>query len=124
MDVTLRSTVFVISECSHCKTLLRNASVCYNGCGWLHVRCSVLKRSADRPPGFECPQCISKAAHGDRNVPTTALSTDLHAESQDHRTSLPPRDAQAIADDVSDGPIVATPPPPPAPNVAEKNENI
>ena len=107
------------SERSHCKTLLRNASVCCNGCGWLHKRCSVLKRSTDRPHGFQCPRCVSKVTHGDLNVPTTALPTDLNTQGQDHTTSLPQQEAH-VADDANDRPIAATAPQ----DIAGKKENI
>ena len=107
------------SESSYCKTLLQNLSVCCNGCGWLQVGCSGVKRSADRPPGFQCPQYLLKATHADRSIPTTALSTDLYTQNQDHTTTLPPREAQ-VADDANNGAIVAAA----HHNVAEKNENI
>ena len=66
-----------------------------------------MKRSADRPPGYQCPLCNSKAAHGDRNVPTRALPDYLHTQNQDHTTSLPTQETQ-VADDTNHGPIVLT----------------
>ena len=50
-----------------------------------------------------------KSSTRDRNVPTTALLTDRHAK-KDNKTSLPPREAQSVDDNVNDGPIVATAP--------------
>ena len=105
------------TECSHCKTLLQNASICCNDCGWLHVGCSGMKRSADRLLGFECPRCLSKATQADRSVPITALPTDLYTKNKVDTNSLPPREAQ-VADDANDGAIVAAAPQ----NVAEKRK--
>ena len=78
-----------------------------------------MKRSADRPPGFQCPLCISKAAYGDRNVPTRALPDDLHTQNQDHTTSLPPQEAQ-VADDTNHGSKVLTA----TQNGEKKNKNV
>ena len=78
-----------------------------------------MKRSADRFPGFQCRRCISKATHGNCNVPTTALPTDLHTQNQDHTTTLPLKEAH-VAADAHDGPVVAAA----AQNVAEENKSF
>ena len=99
------------SESSHCKTLLRNAFECCNACGRQHVRCSGLERSGEGIARFQCPRCISKAAHDDCNVHPLALPTDPYAKNQDHTTHLPPRKGRVFADNANDGHIVlATPP--------------
>ena len=117
---TLLSYFHNESDCTRSKTLLKNARVCCNGCCWLHNLCSGLQQSADHTPDFKCPRYISKAVHCDRSVSDTALLTDLHTKNQDHTTSLPPREAQVVADDANDRPIIATAPK----NVAEKNKSI
>ena len=70
----------------------------------------------DHPPGFQSPRCNPKATHGNCNVHTKVLPTDL--QNQDQRTSLSPEEAQ-VADDTNDGHIVAAA----AQNVAEKKKN-
>ena len=60
-------------EGSYCKTPLRKTSVWWNVSNWLLLKCRYFKRSAVYSPGFQCPRCISKAAHDDCNVPTPPL---------------------------------------------------